>query len=334
MFVGPLYTWQSTKPPHNNKVSPPKDMKRSGLGLVMLAIAALASLALAVGLDGAERFPSDDFGLQHKSFIAQSISASASKGLYARALGPRKRIADANSEGDCAPGYPSQKGDLETCCWYNARTCCNPQIAKQILPFIIGNLTQIHEDIGVSDSCYYGLADLMCLSCSPGTADWIKSETNGIKLHICLSLCDKLFQACKDDLAKLPGLEATATNGKELCTDAFNVEDPNSIVMIEDNNKGCFAGVSLATVEDAHCLPGDSDGDDDDDGDEEEADKHANAAKVGLFVMIPLLVLTCIALAAALGYIYVLRKEMKRYSSVGDADGDFTIGLDALEGSD
>jgi len=97
------------------------------------------------------------------------------------------------------------------------------------------------------------------LICSPNTADFIvRSPLNsGYQLHICDSLCEKLFSSCKDDLAKIPGMPTTIANGEQFCSELFKeAKEQGSIVFDPKVEKACYDGVPLDQVMNGYCLPG------------------------------------------------------------------------------
>jgi len=170
-------------------------------------------------------------------------------------------IKRANTERSCFPfNTPEVQANLETCCWYNSATCCSPQIAAAIIPSIKGNLSQLQQEIGLGDDCYFAVADLICMICAPNTADWVIKKVSSdskpsIQLHICDSLCNKMYSACKNDLSKIPGMKEV-NNGEQFCAELFKeAHQSGNIVFDPKEEKSCYDGVPLDQVEQAYCLP-------------------------------------------------------------------------------
>jgi len=175
---------------------------------------------------------------------------------FARLLGVRSAV---NSR-SCFPGNAAEATGqhLETCCWYDSSTCCTPTIAGIVIPIIKGNLSTLQKEIGIGDQCYFAVADLACILCAPDSSKFIVQQlNNNVQLRICESLCDKIYSACAKDLKKIPGVPPNITNGESLCGEIFReAKEKGNIIFGKKGDKTCFDGVSLSTVEEAYCLPG------------------------------------------------------------------------------
>jgi len=154
---------------------------------------------------------------------------------------------------------PEVQNHLQTCCWYDSSTCCTPDVAAVVVPYLMGNLTQLQQEIGLGDQCYFAIADLVCMICSPNTTRFITRSpiSSQFQLHLCDSLCDKIFSACIPDLAKIPGMPTTITDGEAFCAELFkDAKQSGSIVFDPKVEESCYDGVPLEQVEEAYCLPG------------------------------------------------------------------------------
>jgi hypothetical protein len=131
----------------------------------------------------------------------------------------------------------SSHQDLAFCRQYKDATCCNRdhsmEIMKQVAPFF-----HDHDDgsFRFSNACREMSAEILCAPCNPFVG------TQQIK-GICISTCEKWYQACKDSLYTssltlqiVPCQESSAvcsklsdivSNGKQFCERVgFPVSDP------------------------------------------------------------------------------------------------------------
>jgi len=155
--------------------------------------------------------------------------------------------------------------NLETCCWYDSSTCCNKQVVDLVMPNLKGNLTQIQKEVGLRDECYFAIADVACMICAPNSADFLSINLGKFQIRLCDSLCDKMFSACRHDLAKLQ-LPNNTANGEQFCGEIFKeiVNNGNIVFGKKGDASKCFEGVALSTVEQGYCLPGQTRPSDDD----------------------------------------------------------------------
>jgi len=221
-----------------------------------------------------------------------------------------------DDEGSCYAGAsrtfaPATEQKLETCCWYNSETCCIPQVASLALPKIMGYMTSLHIELGVSDQCYFAISDIICHICAPNTNNFVTVSQNSSShdtIHICTSFWDKLYGACEKDLSKLiDNAEQSATNGKELCAAVFSNDPDVQPFSFEEDSENCFAGVPLEAVEEAYCLPGQPP--------RSLPDSVTHWSTIALIILLPVVAFLFCLLVMLSVYLYCLRK---RLSEQGD----------------
>jgi len=230
---------------------------------------------------------------------------------------------------------PAKNQHLETCCWYDSLTCCSRSVVGDYVPRLMAFLTRLHEELEVSDACYLAVADFVCMHCAPDTATFIRPGKNmTYQLHFCLSFCDKLYDACKADLTKLPGADATATNGKELCTALFHQEGDVQPFVFDDSNERCFSGVPLTEIQSSHCLPGDTDehGTSNSTSSSSGWSAQLTGLEVAFIVVVPILLVIIAVLVGVLVGTYLRNRRRQRSTSTSIYDeSDFNIQLSAFD---
>lgn len=199
---------------------------------------------------------------------------------------------------------PEVKNHLDTCCWYNENTCCNQQVAGVVIPYIKGNLSKLQEEIGLGDECYFAVADLVCMICSPNTADFITTKLGTYQIHLCDSLCTKIFNACQKDLSKIPNMPSTVKDGEEFCEELFkDAKQKGNIIFDPKVDNTCYDGVPLEQVEGGYCLPGQK-------KPEENGKGLSNGAIVGIVIAVFVSVLALVLIVGGIGYYYYHKKRL------------------------
>jgi len=152
----------------------------------------------------------------------------------------------------------------------HADTCCAKDGVAANLGDIQSSLKQLALN-GISQQCYYALANLECIACDPtqtvtmepsGTIEGGNSQVlidQIFTMRLCTSLCTEIFNACKDDSsAAALGATVSGSNYVEFCESidgsflTYSKTDVTSIFysakfLVSDFD--CFGGVSLDVIE-------------------------------------------------------------------------------------
>jgi hypothetical protein len=240
----------------------------------------------------------------------------------------------------CWPGYSSSNTgkDLPTCCWYS-ETCCSMDIHATFVGQLKANLSSLRDSFGLSDNCYFAVADLMCLMCAPDTSHFITGLPSSPRIALCSSLCEKIYGACKSDLAKFPGLyPENIQNGTSFCKAIWKEEGEDgsaSPIVITEGTDSCFTGVPIKQIAFSACLPGTNTSQGtggDGDGTQGHHEGDGGLSKTGMIIVIVVVVVVVIVVAATVGvglYLFRRRREQMRMV-VMEPDDSFTIPLDAF----
>mmetsp|Transcript_2989 Transcript_2989/g.3539 ORF Transcript_2989/g.3539 Transcript_2989/m.3539 type:complete len:255 (+) Transcript_2989:46-810(+) len=168
---------------------------------------------------------------------------------------------------------------MASCCWLADDQCCSLNGAVTNLTDIQVSLDQL-VDRGVSEECYFSLADLECSACGPNQLSYIQwdgpaDDDDGYDdddnddadddedffdqrytFRLCPRFCDQVFSGCKGD-ALLLGADAsgTATTFCESIQGSVLTADKNDVSGIFLNTNfvvsdfDCYAGAPIEDVE-------------------------------------------------------------------------------------
>ncbi|CAF1565848.1 unnamed protein product [Rotaria magnacalcarata] len=137
---------------------------------------------------------------------------------------------------------PSPQPALTNCTWFKENSCCRGNEVRLIF-------SQVRPLIGSSAECTRFLNVLMCYVCSPLQHVFYRSE----RLHVCLSYCDRMYNACATALMKGIPVGELYANGREFCLSRrFEINDAY-------NASTCFADHDLR-IQTRHIKIGDFNG--------------------------------------------------------------------------
>jgi len=98
---------------------------------------------------------------------------------------------------------------MDTCCWLHDDTCCAENGVAAVLSDIQNSLRRLVLR-GISEQCYYSLANLECIACDPNQTIVLQSDgliPNGnstilidqiFTVRLCTSLCKDIYSSCSD----------------------------------------------------------------------------------------------------------------------------------------
>ena len=128
---------------------------------------------------------------------------------------------------------PSPQPGLTYCTWFKEYSCCRDNEVRLIFSQVCFLFHASHSDravfiiqvrplIGASSECTHFINALMCYVCSPLQHAFYKSE----RLHVCLSYCDRMYQACATALMKGIPVGELYTDGRAFCLSRrFEIND-------------------------------------------------------------------------------------------------------------
>lgn len=144
---------------------------------------------------------------------------------------------------------PSPQPGLTNCTWFKEYSCCRDNEVRLIF-------SQVRPLIGASTECTNFINVLMCYVCSPLQHAFYKSE----RLHVCLSYCDRMYQACATALMKGIPVSELYTDGRAFClsrrfeiNDIFNssacFSDDDSLIQSKRATKTTHRNIGSTNVE-------------------------------------------------------------------------------------
>ncbi|EDO46522.1 predicted protein [Nematostella vectensis] len=105
---------------------------------------------------------------------------------------------------------PEEAYSLSNCTWFRERSCCRHTEVTSVFK----GMMALNE---ASQDCRNHMNYLMCYFCSPEQERWYKNS----RLHVCESLCDAVYEKCKDSSFQGKEIGAEYSNGKEFCEAQF-----------------------------------------------------------------------------------------------------------------
>ncbi|CAF4029184.1 unnamed protein product, partial [Rotaria sordida] len=122
---------------------------------------------------------------------------------------------------------PSPQPALTNCTWFKENSCCRDNEVRLIF-------SQVRPLIGSSTECTDFINILMCYVCSPLQYVFYRSE----RLHVCLSYCNRMYNACATALMKGIPVGKLYANGREFCLSRrFEINDIyNSSLCFSDDD--------------------------------------------------------------------------------------------------
>ncbi|CAF1451965.1 unnamed protein product [Adineta steineri] len=124
---------------------------------------------------------------------------------------------------------PSPQPALTNCTWFKENSCCRDNEVRLIF-------SQVRPLIGSSSDCTDFINALMCYVCSPMQYRFYRGE----RLHVCLSYCNQMYEACATALMKGIPVGELYANGREFCLSRrFEINDVN-------NSASCFFDDSIS----------------------------------------------------------------------------------------
>jgi len=159
---------------------------------------------------------------------------------------------------------------MDMCCWWHDSTCCaNVNGVSANLTNFQTALDDLFQE-GLSQQCYYQVANLICAFCSPDQADFItftglldKNDNSlfgnrGYTMRICSDYCSDLARACNNpsDAAILgatysplnSALFCESIKSKTLVDDKDKVSGIWEAVIFRVSDFNCFEAVSVQSV--------------------------------------------------------------------------------------
>ena len=117
---------------------------------------------------------------------------------------------------------PKPQYDLRNCTWYKENSCCyNEEIAyafSQLSPIPVAD-----------EKCTQHLNYLYCYICAPNQNTFLSKST----LTVCVSFCNRLYQACGSAFLKGERVKEKYQSGKEFC-------ESRRFEVANDSSGGCF----------------------------------------------------------------------------------------------
>lgn len=131
---------------------------------------------------------------------------------------------------------------------WSASSCCFNQFSGQIDADGLRGLRQSLNRIAGNfrnPNCYYAVADLSCILCSPDTALWLELNLPGPpNVKVCRQTCDTGYLECQKDLDVLNTNSSIVFDGKTFCNHILQPLGMNPSIVQARDPSPCFFGVA------------------------------------------------------------------------------------------